>query len=83
MPVSKKRKQDEKRRRPRDDVGPAARPAPEPPAASGFLTRMRGGIRNVAGTGPKKPESRLSKVLTWALILAAAYFVAKRLGILP
>ena len=82
MPVSKKRKQDDKKLRAREGTA-SARPAPESPAAGGLLTRMRGGLKNVAGTGPKKPESLLSKVLTWALVLAAAYFVAKRFGILP
>jgi hypothetical protein len=83
MPVSKKRKHDDKKRRARDGTAAAARPAPESPVARRLFTRMRGGIKSVAGTVPKKPESLISKVLTWALIVAAAYFVAKRFGIVP
>jgi hypothetical protein len=73
MPKSKKRR-DKKKREP-----PPAAPA-EP---AGLLTRMRGGIRNVTGSGPKKPESLISKIFTWALVAAVAYFLARRFGILP
>jgi len=47
------------------------------------LTRMRGGIQNVAGTGAKKRESPISKIVTLLLVALAAYFVAKRFGLLP
>jgi len=49
----------------------------------GLLTRMRGGIQNVAGTGAKKRESPISKIVTLLLVLLAAYFVAKRFGLVP
>jgi ribosomal protein S12 len=86
MPVSKRRKKDEtKKRRTRDApaAAPASGPAPEPAPSSGLLSRMRGGFKNVAGTGPKKPESALSKIVTWAIVLVAAYFVAKKFGWIP
>ncbi len=44
---------------------------------------MRGGFQRVAGTALKKKESPLSKIITWAIVLLAAYFVARKLGILP
>jgi hypothetical protein len=44
---------------------------------------MRGGFQNVAGTGPKKKESLLSKVIWWVLIAVALWFVARRFGLLP
>ena len=89
MPVSKKRRKPEKKRHRRD--------APETPAAGqhsapaegagasgggGFLGRMRGGFQSMTGSGPKKPESLLSKIVTWALVAAVAYFVAKRFGLI-
>jgi hypothetical protein len=43
---------------------------------------MRGGFQKMAGTAPKK-ESLLSKIVTWAIVVAAAYFVARRFGIVP
>lgn len=51
--------------------------------ASGLLSRMRGGFQKVAGTAPSKPESIVSKIVTWAIVLVAAWFVAKRLGWIP
>lgn len=85
MPVSKKRKKPEKKQRAREPGASAPPPAREsaPEGGGGFLTRMRGGIRNVAGAGPAKKESLASRILTWALVAVAAWFVAKRLGILP
>ncbi|HYS07104.1 MAG TPA: hypothetical protein VEP66_00110 [Myxococcales bacterium] len=86
MPVSKKRKK-EGRNKSRDRGEAANAPAPPPaPAAEpagGLLTRMRGGFQRVAGTALKKKESPLSKIITWAIVLLAAYFVARKLGILP
>ena len=43
---------------------------------------MRGGFKSAAGTGVKKQESLLSKILTWGLLLLVAYFVAKRFGVI-
>ena len=84
MPVSKRRKKDDaKRRRARDAPAAAPGPAAEPTPASGLLSRMRGGFQNLAGTGPRKPESAVSKILTWAIVLVAAYFVARRFGLVP
>ena len=86
MPVSKRRRKDETRKRRNRDApapAPASGPAPAPAPASGLLSRMRGGFQKVAGTGPKKPESAFSKILTWAIVLVAAYFVAKKLGWIP
>ena len=85
MPLSKKRKKPEKREeRARGDAGAAAAPAaPAAESGGGLLTRMRGGIRTGAGAGPAKKESAASRILTWALVAVAAWFVAKRLGILP
>ena len=84
MPVSRKRKKPEKKRHARE---PGSAPPPaaseSAPAGGGLLTRMRGGIRTVAGAGPAKKESLASRILTWALVAVAAWFVAKRLGILP
>jgi hypothetical protein len=83
MPVSKKRKPDKKKRRDHEPSGEVAPPpAAEPSGGGGFLARMRGGIQTVAGTGPKKKESLVSKIITWALVALAAWFVAKRFGIL-
>ena len=84
MPLSKKRKKREKKKgRRAPDAAPAATErAPEPAASGGFLSRMRGGVQNVAGTGGKKRESWLSRIITIALLAAAAYFVARRLGII-
>ena len=83
MPLSKKRKK-ERRNKPRErEPAPAAPAAPAPSAGGGLLTRMRGGIQGMAGTGARKPESLLSKIITWALVLAVAYFVARRFGIIP
>jgi hypothetical protein len=84
MPVSKRRKKDDTRKR-RGRDAPAAAPGPalEPPPASGLLSRMRGGFQKVAGTAPSKPESTVSKIVTWAIVLVAAYFVAKRFGWIP
>jgi hypothetical protein len=84
MPVSKKRKK-EGRNKSRDRGEAASAPAPAPAAepAGGLLTRMRGGFQSMAGTAPKKKESPLSKIITWAIVLLAAYFVARRLGIVP
>jgi hypothetical protein len=85
MPVSKKRKKDERgKRRERAEAPPV--PAAPPPDSGGIggglLTRMRGGFQNMAGAGSRKKESLLSKVITWAILLVALYFVARRFGIL-
>lgn len=82
MPISKKRKKPEKKRAHERDVRPAPPGVPVEPAGGGFLSRMRGGFKSAAGTGVKRPESLLSKILTWALLLIAAYFVAKRFGLI-
>jgi len=86
MPVSKKRKKESKdRSRDRREAGSAPAPTREAPAEAGggLLTRMRGGFQSMAGAGPKKKESLLSKIVTWAIVALAAYFVARRFGILP
>ncbi len=70
MPVSKKRKK-------------AARTQEPSSGGGGMMSRMRGGLKSVAGQGPKKEETLLSKLLTWALVLLAAYFVARRFGLVP
>jgi hypothetical protein len=44
---------------------------------------MRGGIQNVAGAGAKKRESPISKIVTLLLVALAAYFVARRFGLIP
>lgn len=84
MPVSRKRRKEGKSR-PRDRVEAASAPRADPPASSGggMLTRMRGGFQKMAGTAPKKNESLLSKIVTWAIVAIAAYFVARRFGIVP
>ncbi len=82
MPLSKKRNKEGKKRRRDRGAAPATAPATEPSGGGGFLTRMRGGIRTVAGTGAPKKESLVSKILTWAIVAAAAYFVARRFGII-
>ncbi len=71
MPKSKKRKEAVEKKKEQEEA-----------YSGGLLTRMRGGFKGVAGAGPKKPESIWSKILTWALVAAAAYFVAKRFGII-
>jgi hypothetical protein len=82
MPVSKKRRRPEgTRRRGGTDRTEAA--SSEPASAGGVLTRMRGGIRNVAGSGAKKRESPISKIVTLLLVALAAYFVARRFGLIP
>ncbi|HEY6908853.1 MAG TPA: hypothetical protein VI356_05770 [Myxococcales bacterium] len=83
MPVSRKRRKEGKSR-PRDRVEAASAPRADPPASSGggMLTRMRSGFQKMAGTAPKK-ESLLSKIVTWAIVAIAAYFVARRFGIVP
>ena len=83
MPLSKKRKRPERTKRRSGGDGSAAPPSAEPASGGGLLTRMRGGIRNVAGAGPKKRESPISKIVTLLLVALAAYFVAKRFGIIP
>jgi hypothetical protein len=86
MPVSKKRKKENRdRSRDRRDAGSAPAPSGQVPgeAGGGLLTRMRGGFQSMAGTGPKKKESLLVKIVTWAIVALAAYFVARRFGILP
>ncbi|TMA25150.1 MAG: hypothetical protein E6J78_18585 [Deltaproteobacteria bacterium] len=82
MPISKKRKKLEKKRAHDRDVRPAPPGAPAEPAGGGFLSKMRGGFKSAAGTGVKKQESLLSKILTWGLLLLVAYFVAKRFGVI-
>jgi hypothetical protein len=82
MPISKKRKKEKKRAGHDRDVRPAASGVPVEPAGGGFLSRMRGGFKSAAGTGVKKQESLLSKILTWGLLLLVAYFVAKRFGVI-
>ena len=79
MPTSKKRRE-KKKRRDREPSAPAL--AAEPSGGGGLLSRMRGGIRNAAGSGPKKPESLVSKIFTWALVALVAYFVARRFGLI-
>jgi hypothetical protein len=82
MPLSKKRRRpDGTRRRGGTDRTEAA--SSEPATAGGLLTRMRGGIQNVARTGAKKRESPISKIVTLLLVAVAAYFVAKRFGLIP
>jgi hypothetical protein len=85
MPVSKKRKKDDRgRSRERGDA-PAAPKAPTADGGGsrgGMLSRMRGGFQNMTGAGPKKKESMLSKVITWVILLVALYFIARRFGIL-
>lgn len=82
MPLSKKRKKKEGRAH-RTEAHPAAR-APEPTGGSGFLSGMRGGLKDLAGTGgAKKKESLIGKIVTWALFAVALYFVARRFGVLP
>ena len=84
MPVSKKRKRPERtRKRGGTDGSEAPSPAAQPASTGGVLTRMRGGFKNVAGAGPKKRKSPISTIVTLLLVVAAAYFVAKRFGILP
>jgi len=82
MPVSKKRKKEGKARS-SDRREAASAPAPPEESSSGLLTRMRGGFQSAAGTSLTKKESLLSKIITWAIVALAAYFVARRLGILP
>jgi len=86
VPVSKKRKKPEKKR---SKAAQSAGGTDQPRAAvesssggGGLMGRMRGGIQSVAGAGPKKPESLISKIITWALVAVVAYFVAKRFGII-
>ena len=84
MPLSKKRKKPEKKKERSREPGAPPPPAQPESSGGGLLSRMRGGIRNVAGTGEgKKKESLVSRILTWALVAVAAWFVARRLGILP
>lgn len=83
MPVSRKRKKDDRKRRNRESSPPPPGAPPEPERVGGLLSKMRGGIKDLTGTGTRKPESLLSKILTWALVLAVAYFAAKRLGLIP
>ena len=83
MPVSKKRKRPERTKRRSGADGSTAPSSAEAASGGGVLTRMRGGIRNVAGTGPKKRESPISKIVTLLLVVLAAYFVAKRFGLIP
>ena len=80
MPLSKKREKPKKKRR---ESTPAAAPPSEPAGGGGLLSRMRGGFQGMAGAGPKKKESLVSKIVTWALFAVAAYFLAKRFGLLP
>jgi hypothetical protein len=83
MPLSKKRRRPERTRRRGGTDGSATPSSAAPASAGGLLTRMRGGIQNVAGTGAKKRESPISKIVTLLLVLLAAYFVAKRFGLIP
>src|SRR4051812_1171497 len=83
MPLSKKRRRPERTRRRGGTDASAPPPSAAPASAGGLLTRMRGGIQNVAGTGAKKRESPISKIVTLLLVLLAAYFVAKRFGLIP
>jgi hypothetical protein len=83
MPLSKKRKRPERTRRRSGTDGSQPPPPVEPASRGGLLTRMRGGIQNVAGTGAKKRESPISKIVTLVLVALAAYFVAKRFGLIP
>jgi hypothetical protein len=87
MPVSKKRKKDGRKKARDRGAGPAVHTSPAPatappePASGGLLTRMRGGFQAMAGTRAKK-QSLLSKVVTWAILALALYFVARRFGII-
>ena len=83
MPVSKKRKRPERTKRRGGTDGHEPPPSAEPASGGGVLTRMRGGIQNVAGAGAKKRESPISKIVTLLLVALAAYFVAKRFGLIP
>ena len=85
MPLSRKRKKEGKSRS-RDRSEPQNAPAPPketPTGGGGLLTRMRGGFQGMAGGGAGKKESLLSKIVTWAVVVLAAYFLARRFGILP
>lgn len=85
MPLSKKRVKSEKKKRRDRSAGPAAPSGVQAESSSGgggLMGRMRGGIKDLAGSGPKKKESLASKILTWALVVAAAYFLARRFGII-
>ena len=87
MPTSKKRvKPEKKKRRDRAQAGGGGgTPAPASEGhsgGSGLLSGMRGGIQRLAGSAPQKKESLLSKILTWALVVVALWFLAKRFGIL-
>ncbi len=83
MPVSKKRKKEGRSGRREHVAAPAAPPQPDPERGGGFLTRMRGGFQSMAGTTGARKESLLSKIITWAILIVALYFVARRFGILP
>lgn len=84
MPVSKKRKKEGGKRRDHSGAPKATPPAqPEGPGGGGFLTRMRGGFQSMAGAPGARKESLLSKIVTWAILIVALYFVARRFGILP
>jgi hypothetical protein len=83
MPLSKKRRRPERTRRRGGTEGSQGPSSAQPASGGGVLTRMRGGIQNVAGAGPKKRESPISKIVTLLLVALAAYFVAKRFGLIP
>ena len=81
MPLSRKRKKKEARAHRDRDGKPAPAPG-EPPGGGGFLSGMRGGLKGLAGAGAKKKESLVSKIVTWAIVAVALYFVARRFGII-
>jgi hypothetical protein len=45
----------------------------------GAMSGLRGGFKGVVGQGPRRKESSLSKVLSWALLAAAIGVLAYRL----
>jgi hypothetical protein len=83
MPVSKKRRRPERTRKRGGTDGTEPPSSAGPESGGGVLTRMRGGFQKVAGAGPKKRESPISKIVTLLLVAIAAYFVAKRFGLIP
>lgn len=46
---------------------------------SGAMSGLRGGLKGMVGQGPRRKESSLSRVLSWALLAAAIGVLAYRL----
>lgn len=46
---------------------------------SGAMSGLRGGLKGMIGQGPRRKESSLSRVLSWALLAAAIGVLAYRL----